>query len=122
ACPTTVRPLEDGFTQVWTSRPSEPSSCSAALRFIPTTLGIGNDCGPFDTTIVTVEPFGARPFAGCWRITSPRGTVSENRSTCSTTNPADRRAAVALSAERPVRAGTFTGCGPALTTRCTALP
>src|SRR5438105_6422541 len=121
-CPTTVAPLDEGITTTCTSRPRPESSRSAAVRGSPATFGMGNVLGPRETTSVTPEPCGAVPFDGCCRVTRPRETVPENRSTRCTTNPAAWRMAVASSTGRPMTCGTRTGCGPLLTKSFTALP
>src|SRR5438309_4969864 len=122
SCPTTVLPLDDGITTTCTSRPRLPSSRSATSLFMPSTSGRGNERGPFDATITTVEPLSAVPEEGFWRITSPAGTLSEKRSRRCTWKPAASRTVVASPTVRPCTDGTLTGSGPALTTRCTTLP
>ena len=108
-------PLEEGITTTCTCRPRFWSSLSAAPFDIPATFGIGNVFGPRDTTMEMSEPCGAVPFEGCCFITSPRDTVSENRSTSCTVNPAASRMAFASSTARPMTWGTRIGCGPLLT-------
>ena len=85
---TTWEPPCPGTIATSTSRPRLLSLATASSRPMPTTFGIGNSGGPFETTIVTVPP-GCRsvPFGGVCEISVPSSTLSENSSRTSTTKP-----------------------------------
>src|SRR6266540_6307446 len=99
-------------------RPSSLAVASAALS--PSTFGMANDRGPFETTSVTADPLGSSvPTGGSVRMTWSLGTSTENSSDSVTVRPNPVSVAVTLAAGWPVTSGMVTGWGPRLTTMVT---